>query len=127
MRCGIIRQSVCTLFALLAALAGPATAVAHGVAHAHLVSEHHASARSTDVGTSELRALESTDTDRAHPALHWLGRTTLTLGTSPQEAHVPGTLFEIERECPSVAAAPEGDSPASRLAPPDQPRAPPLG
>jgi hypothetical protein len=127
MRPGTTRHRVFVLFALFAALAIPATAVAHGLVHRDLAAEHdHATGTAAHEGSAAFARQSADDAD--HPGLHCRERATRSPSTIHLVSVAAVTLIATLDESAGVATCVQGAGPPpSRLARPDQPRAPPRG
>lgn len=124
-----------TLFACLGALHSPAMAMAHGLAHQHVASDHDVSARhapSTNIdGAAHDDSGEAApggevnDASHPHNALHLRqGATPSPQGQLPAMPEQRPTEETPENAVIPVAAPIEAPTP-SQLSPPEQPRAPP--
>ena len=128
----VVARHVLALCAALAALSAPVTAVLHGLEHAHESAAHVSHGDAPGVGDghvgSAVAAVEASDDDESHPALH---AGLAVVKPSQFAATVPSSVSpyvttppsESTARVPSFAiiahASPHGDPAA-------QPRAPPL-
>ena len=116
---------VVALFALLAALASPAMALAHGYAHASPSGTHeHGAGTPAHDGHADL-ALEPADHDGGHLALHVREGAKRSPGKILLAPVVTDRLAPARRVQCAVLPAPATHPPPPRLEPPAQPRAPP--
>jgi len=133
MRFRFVFRLLTSVLALNATLASPVMALAHGEAHEHELGEHaHAAPANSATHTAEQAG--ATDLlDEGHAdhdaALH---RDCLARAGAQQVASTvtaPAVLIDctVQMRAPTAAPAPSLASPLGRAAPPDQPRAPPLG
>ena len=127
MRRGSMYHFVVALLALLAALASPAMALAHGFAHAPPSEAHdHGVGTLAHEGHTDL-ALEPADHDAGHSALHVRDEVKRSPGKTLVAPVVAARLAPAPLVQCAVLPAPATHPPPSRLAAPDQPRAPPRG
>lgn len=127
MRRGSLYHFVVALFALFAALASPAMALAHGLAHAPPSGAHDHDAGTPVHESHTDLALEPADHDGGHAALHVREGGKRSTGKVLLLPVVVVPLAPPPQVQCEVLPAPATHPPPSRLAPPDQPRAPPLG
>jgi len=123
---GIARRLALGLLALVAALSGPATALAHGLVHRHLSAEYHGVHAAAHAGESV--AVHESDGVGDHLALHCAQCATRTPDVVLMPPAVMALILVAPPESPArVAVGPGVVPPPLRVPPPDQPRAPPRG
>ena len=123
------------LLASVGALASPAVALAHGVAHAHERHEHErahgttADGTKTAAGAMERAASTPDDDDAPHPGLHAdaLAQVGSRLSAALVAVRVvfPAPVIALTRTAAHPPHA--GVTSLGRAFPPDQARAPPVG
>ena len=130
------RQRTLALAALFGALASPATALAHGFAHSHLASGHHAHDTSFDGGVrvepsvEQLPEIGAPDADEGphdHPTLHCRVCATRSATSIVVVLATTALTVVVVAEAAAPVAIESSSAPAFHARPPDQSRAPPNG